>query len=412
MCTSRHRIALYSHDTMGIGHMRRNMLIAQAFAESDVKPNILMICGAREAALFTPPPGVDFLTLPAISKDASGRYHPRCLDVTMRELSRVRSDVTRAALEAFDPDVLIVDKVPRGALGELDSSLASLRAAGHTRCVLGLRDVLDDANSVAREWISDDSEQAVREYYDAVWVYGSAGVYDVAREYHFSPDVAEKIRYTGYLRRTLNCDSVTNGETIDPVEHLDIPSDAPVALCMVGGGQDGADVALNFARAVLPENMIGVIVTGPFMPPEAKQRIKLMAASRPQLRVLEFTTSIEPLLRRAGHVVTMGGYNSVCEVLAAGKRALVVPRVKPRLEQFVRAQSLQRMGLLDVLHPDDLSPQAIARWLSRPIAPPSDVVRRLDFDGTRRLASLLADVLATDSDTTCRCRRGAMQHVA
>jgi len=107
----------------------------------------------------------------------------------------------------------------------------------------------------------------------------------------------------------------------------------------------------------------------------------------------------------------MGGYNSVCEVLAAGKRALVVPRVKPRLEQFIRAQSLQRMGLLDVLHPDDLSPQAIARWLTRPIPPPSDVLRRIDFDGTQRLASLLADVL-TPAAAPCLCRRGAMQHVA
>jgi predicted glycosyltransferase len=396
---------------MGIGHMRRNMLIAQAFAESDVKPNILMICGAREAALFTPPPGVDFLTLPAISKDASGRYHPRSLDVSMRELSRVRSDVTRAALEAFDPDVLIVDKVPRGALGELDSALASLRAAGHTRCVLGLRDVLDDPAIVAREWAADDSDQAVRDYYDAIWAYGSPGVYDLAREYHFSPDVAEKIRYTGYLRRTPDEDASTNCAAVDPFEFLDIPSEADVALCMVGGGQDGAEVALNFARAVLAEDMVGVVVTGPFMPPETRQRIKMMSASRPQLRVLEFTTNIEPLLRRAGRVVTMGGYNSVCEVLAAGKRALVVPRVKPRLEQFIRAQSLQRMGLLDVLHPDDLSPQAIARWLTRPIPPPSDVLRRIDFDGTQRLASLLADVL-TPAAAPCLCRRGAMQHVA
>ena len=102
---------------------------------------------------------------------------------------------------------------------------------------------------------------------DAIWAYGSPGVYDLAREYNFSPDVAEKIRYTGYLRRTPDDNATTNCAAVDPVECLDIPTTADVALCMVGGGQDGADIALNFARAVLPENTIGVVVTGPFMPP-------------------------------------------------------------------------------------------------------------------------------------------------
>src|ERR1044072_6287337 len=86
MCTARHRIALYSHDTMGIGHMRRNMLIAQSFASTSMRPNILLICGAREAALLAPPPGVDYVTRPAIAKDSAGHYQPRCLDVSMREL--------------------------------------------------------------------------------------------------------------------------------------------------------------------------------------------------------------------------------------------------------------------------------------------------------------------------------------
>lgn len=56
----------------------------------------------------------------------------------------MRSAVLAAALEAFAPDLLIVDKLPSGVLGEFVPALERLRAAGRTKMVLGLRDVLDD----------------------------------------------------------------------------------------------------------------------------------------------------------------------------------------------------------------------------------------------------------------------------
>ena len=121
------RIALYSHDTMGIGHMRRNLLIAQRLAEKPVSATILLIAGAREANAFVLPVNVDCLTLPAFGKTAEGSYRPRSLDVSLQRLVDLRARTIASALAAFDPDVLIVDKEPCGALGELRSSLAMMR---------------------------------------------------------------------------------------------------------------------------------------------------------------------------------------------------------------------------------------------------------------------------------------------
>ena len=67
------RVALYSHDTMGIGHMRRNLLIAQALAHGPQPVSILMVAGAREVSAFGLPPGVDCLTLPSLFKDDKGQ---------------------------------------------------------------------------------------------------------------------------------------------------------------------------------------------------------------------------------------------------------------------------------------------------------------------------------------------------
>jgi len=184
---------------MGLGHMRRNLLLAQALQRSRLQAVVLMIAGAREARLLTAAAGVDCIALPSLRKDADGHYHPRHLDVSLQELLTLRAKTTCAALEAFGPDVLIVDNVPRGAVRELDPVLEALRAGRRTRLVLGLRDVLDDPVALQGEWTLAQNEDAVRRYYDAVWVYGDPAVYDPVREYAFAPDVAAKVRYTGYL---------------------------------------------------------------------------------------------------------------------------------------------------------------------------------------------------------------------
>src|SRR5215831_4362720 len=76
------RIALYSHDTMGVGHMRRNLLIAAALARLRSPAVILLIAGAREVNAFGVPPGVDCLSLPALRKEGNGQYQARHLDLS------------------------------------------------------------------------------------------------------------------------------------------------------------------------------------------------------------------------------------------------------------------------------------------------------------------------------------------
>lgn len=139
--------------------------------------------------------------------------------------------------------------------------------------------------------------------------------------------------------------------------------------------------------------MIGVILTGPFMPPEVQQRLCRRAEANPKLRVLGFVTDTDLLLEQAERVIAMGGYNTVCEVLSFEKPALIVPRVHPRREQFIRAERLRDRGVLDLLHPDDLTPRALADWLTRePTARPT-ARNRIDLNGLAKLPSLLAEVL-------------------
>jgi predicted glycosyltransferase len=396
------RVALYSHDTMGIGHMRRNALIARTIAGSPVRATMLLIGGAREAGCFPLPPGTDCLTLPSYYKQEDGQYESRSLLTSRDQLTALRARTITAALEAFEPDVLIVDKVPRGALRELGPALELLRAEGWTRCVLGLRDILDDPATVGREWVEGSLAEAVRDYYDAVWVYGDPAVYDQAREYGYPADVAAKVRYTGYVARPQR----TSFSEIEGAELLPLisgPADR-LFLCMVGGGQDGVPLAETFARVEFPAPTRGVILTGPFMPADAQNRLCRLAATNPGLRVVKFVTDPDLLLSLADRVVAMAGYNTVCEALSFGKPALVVPRVAPRREQLIRAERLQQMGLVDMLRPGELTPEAISRWLYRDCRL-QPAAGRINLGGATTLPRFLEDLLQSPARAAGNRRR-------
>lgn len=391
MATRKCRIALYSHDTQGLGHFRRNLLIAQAIADSSFPATILMIAGAREAGAFPMPSDVDCLALPAFYKGVDGAYRSRQLDLTLQELVDLRGKAIAAALESFCPDVLIVDNKPRGAVKELDRALKRLRARGRTRCVLGLRDVLDDPVTIATEWSRAGNENAIRRYYDVVWVYGDPTVYDPVKEYCFDAEVAAKVCYTGYLDRSVSLPVADeeDAEWFAPAN----ATEERLILCLLGGGQDGASLAEAFSQAEFPNGVTGVILTGPFLPPQARERLRRQAAQRPHLKVIGFVTDPYLLLSRADRVIAMGGYNTTCEVLCFGKRALIVPRIGPRREQLIRAKRLRDLGLLDMLDAAELTPRALSEWLARDLPPLPATRNHIDLNGLARLPQLLQSVL-------------------
>lgn len=323
------RVVLYSHDTMGLGHMRRNILIARSLAESRLKASVLLVSGAREVGRFELPTGIDCLVLPSYRKSAEGAYFARHLDLETRELMRLRSHTIAASVSAFEPDVMIVDNVPRGALDELDPTLTSLNARGHTRCVLGLRDVLDSPETVRKEWEKRRNLSAIDWHYDQVWIYGDPAIYDLCEAYGFGPSFENKARFTGYLdarrRAVPKPDAVTPLASDGPADQ----PDRPYNLCLVGGGQDGYALARAFAQAPQPQGQLGILISGPFMAHDHLAELQAIAARRDDLRVLGFVEEPTLLLKTARRVVAMGGYNTVNEVLAFARPTLIVPRVRP-----------------------------------------------------------------------------------
>jgi predicted glycosyltransferase len=384
------RIALYSHDTMGLGHKRRNLLIAQTLGYSPLETDILIISGIQDGFNLPIPSRIDCLSLPALSKNTNGEYQARRLGLSLQEIIKLRSQIILTAIQNFQPDIFIVDNVPRGAVRELEPTLNYLRHQGKTHCILGLRDVLDEPASVKRDWQLMENEKAIQTYYDAVWVYGDPNIYDLAKEYNFHSTTIKKLHYIGYLDQRTRLKFI-DSESIQAFKSLNLP-EKKLALCLVGGGEDGANLAETFAQTQLPPDMNGIILTGPFMPKNVQQKLQKLAAKRDNLQILKYLSEPTLLVNRAERVIAMGGYNTTCELLSFQKKSLIIPRIKPRKEQFVRAECLQSLGLVDMLHPQNLTSQTLTNWLNKETKKPQ-VRNFVNLNGLNHISQLIEEIL-------------------
>ncbi len=338
------RTLLYSHDTFGLGHLRRSRTIATALVDAGVTDSALIVTGSPIAGRFDFPACVDHVRLPGVVKHADGSYSSLNLRMDIDAMVSLRRGLIDAAEHEFRPDLVIVDKEPWGFRHELAGTLAAARARG-ARIVLGLRDVLDEDEAVAEEWARKNALEAIEAFYDEIWVYGMPQISRPLAGLGLSRRMEDRIVYTGYLRRELpDWPAEPDG---------DVPRQ-PYILVTTGGGGDGGELVDWVVRAYesgarqLPR---AVIVTGPFMPPADQQRFHERCEALPQVEILTFDSHIELLMQRALGIVAMGGYNTFCEILTLDKPALLVPRSVPRQEQLIRAERALQLGLIRMLDP-------------------------------------------------------------
>jgi predicted glycosyltransferase len=359
----RYRVLIYSHDSFGLGHIRRCRAIARALVTYHKRLNVLILSGSPIIGRFSFPSRVDFVRIPGVIKLRNGEYTSLNLDVHLDETVALRAAIIQHTAAVFRPHLFLVDKEPLGLLSEVRSTLAMLKRRGGCRLVLGLRDIMDDPVSIAAEWRRKRVIPALRRYYHQIWVYGVPDVYDPVTAYRLPRDVAAKTVFTGYLPRD------TRPDLPMPPEVETLVHRGPFLLVTAGGGGDGGELidatlgAYERFGARMP--WPALVVYGPFLSSREREAFDRRAARLPRVTVLDFHEHVENLIEPAAAVVCLGGYNTFCEVLSLNKRCLIVPRVRPRTEQLLRAKAAARLGLARMLHPDRLSPETLADALVR-----------------------------------------------
>lgn len=347
------RVLLYSHDTFGLGHLRRSRALASAITNADPASTAIILTGSPVVGRFTFPERVDHVRLPGVTKKSDGSYVSQSLDMGIDETTAMRAGLIKSAAEQYDPDLLIVDKEPTGFRGELLPTLNMLQDRGRAKLVLGLRDVLDSPDILGPEWDRKNGIEATETYYDEIWVYGLRSFYDPTSGLALSNETRARMHYTGYLRRE---------------GHVDPSSlDAPYILVTPGGGGDG-HAMVNLVLSAYEQDPdlepMAVLVYGPFLSGDTREVFERRVQNlNGRVRAVGFESEIETLFAGAQGVVCMGGYNTFCEVLSFDQRAVIVPRTVPRREQHIRASRGKALGLVQMLDEDcgELTPQFMIR---------------------------------------------------
>jgi predicted glycosyltransferase len=329
------RYLFSSHDGYGLGHVRRNTLIAEALLRLDPSAQVALVTGLRVNPSWSIDQRITIVRVPSLLKDSDGSYRHETLP--FEEALTQRAAIFTSTVETHRPDVVVVDRHPYGIGNELRFGLERAKNAG-ARLVLGLRDILDEPEPIRAELTGKGWEGATEMFDDAL-VYGGSELCDHVAEYGLPIEPT----YCGWV-----------------VEHPHTAvRDAKLLVVTAGGGGDGQDVfelGLEVFRR-LPRHR-GVFVAGPYAAPLPDH----LFDGRVQL--LRDAPGCVTLFASASAVLQMAGYNSTFESLAAGIRPVLMPRRSPRREQAIRATRLAALGLADVVD-DGAAPDEVAWLLQR-----------------------------------------------
>lgn len=339
------RILMYSHDTFGLGHLRRCRTIAHSIVEHYKGVSILIISGSQIAGAFDFKARVDFVKIPSVIKLYNGEYDSIGEYIDIEEILQMRKLIIQRTAEAFNPDIFIVDKEPMGLKGELEPTLEMFKDT-KTKTVLGLRDVMDSPELLKKEWSKQSMLAKIDNYYDAAWIYGPEHFWNPLEGLDVTESLKNKISYVGFLERESNSAASSESHSL-PDKYI---------LVTAGGGGDGITIMEQVLAAREYDPQIDfpvVMVLGPFMKLENRDRIRLRASRLANVTVIDFENRMEVLMQNAVGLVGMCGYNTFCEVLSFDRKALFVPRTKPREEQYIRAKRSTEIGLSSMLTPDE-----------------------------------------------------------
>lgn len=344
-----YNILMYSHDTYGLGHIRRTMAIASQLKCKGV--NILILTGSPIVGRFEFPEQIDFVRVPGMIKKSNDLYVPHSIKIEPVHAMSIRQSIIDATAKSFRPDLFIVDKAPKGMKHEIMPTLEWMKQMKQTRTILGLRDIMDDSESTIKDWTDKGIYDVLENLYSEIWVYGHQEYYDPIQEYAIPESISKKMVFTGYIPRKIH-------DRCSPEKRK---NGKKLVVITAGGGGDGypmMDAYLKALEKYNPQDFRTVMVTGPFMSKE--QRLDLSnRAKNLSVTFYHFYRRMEKLFSNADLVVSMGGYNTVCEILSHKQVSLIVPRETPRLEQTIRAKVLKEQNLADFLPWHQLGPDAI-----------------------------------------------------
>jgi predicted glycosyltransferase len=374
------RIFFYVQHLLGIGHLVRASRIVNALAEGGFE--VTMAAGGMPVDGF-PGSGISRVTLPPLKaaagfaglEDADGKPVGETLKAQRREL-------LLDALHESRPDGVLIEAFPFGRRQMRFELLPLLEAVHDMRprplIASSVRDILQESRKPER---IRESADMVRKYFDLVLVHGDPSFAKLDETFPLAHEIAERIEYTGM---------VAGAPPQAPAERFDIVASA-------GGGAAGADLVRCVVEVAgqLPGNLRWCLLTGPNLPLGELQALRGKAPAN--LDIANFRKDFSDLLGGACLSISQAGYNTVCDLLQAKCRCLLIPfAAGGESEQTIRARRLEARGLAKVLTEEELNPATLAGAVVQSLNSPVPPENGLQLAGAEKTTEILRQRLAKD----------------
>ena len=373
------RVFLYVQHLLGIGHLVRSNRIAAGLLAAGFDVTLAM--GGTAVEGF-PGAGINVVKLPVVKagRDGFSALEDNAGNPVDEVFKTARTNQLLAAFKQTRPDVLIVEAYPFGRRimrFELLPLLDAARAMARQPLIASsVRDILQAQPKPGR---AEETLAVVEKYFDLILVHGDPAFAQLGATFPLAHAITKEIYHTGLVA--------------GPVPSQ--PDDVFDIIVSAGGGAAG--LPLVRAAAEMIAGFAGqfrcCLITGPNLP---QQEIEALLARRiTGLDVFTFRRDLPDLLKGARLSISQAGYNTVCDILRAGCRALLIPfAAGGETEQSVRATRLAEMGLASVLPEQDITAQALSNAALALLNKPNPPASTLNLDGARQTAELLRTKLA------------------
>lgn len=371
------RVFFYVQHLLGIGHLARASRIAGALAADGFR--VTVVTGGSPVAGF-PGAGVAHVALPEIRSDPgfTGLTDASGLPVGDAFMADRRALLLSAFRESR-ADIVVTEAFPFGRRQvrfELVPLLEAIHGMpGRPRVVASLRDILQERTKPGRD---AESLALARQFYDLVLVHGDPRFARIEETFPPAAAIADRIAYTGLVAAGLPPPS----------------SDRFDVVVSAGGGAVGGALlaAASAARRRLGGATTWALIGGTNLPAAEYDRV---AADLPTgTELFRFRPDFVGLLRNAQLSVSQAGYNTVCDILGAGCRSVLVPfAAGGETEQGLRAARLSALGLAGVVPEAELSAMRLAGAVETALSGPPPPPAALDLNGAAETARLLRSLL-------------------
>ncbi|MUG96379.1 glycosyl transferase [Scytonema sp. UIC 10036] len=394
------KIVFYCQYLTGMGHLVRSMEIVRSLVKEF---KVYFINGGPRVEGFKVPAGVEVINLPALwLEDGKFQIADGCQSV--EEVKEIRKNQLIDICDRIQPDCLITEFFPFGRhklffellplLEYVDTNLPN------TKIVCSLRDV------IGRETLSEEADiicQLINQYFDLILFHSDPNFLTFEASFPRYQELKCQIEYTGFVAQTTlgNVTSFDNSLTKNQKKE-------PLILVSVGGGRLGYELLESVIEASkILENKIPhhiQIFTGPFMPDEQFVKLEAAALNRGNVNLQRYTPQLLSYMERSDLSISLTGYNTTMNILRTGVRAIVVPigHYDQDLEQLVRTRKLEQMGIVEVIHPNNLEPIYLAHRIIACLEkePVENTSHIFDLEGAWKSTTFLKQYLDCDVNAT------------